>query len=375
MKLEELHSTYNEFFGEPDYILRLSTKEDDITAQRIDIVYDFPKPSEGKYETTITTLGLAMHKMEASCETAELITSILGLHSQEDNDRLGRALASLVWNRLESNLGFAPNMIVQIEPLPFFEKMSHLFILDWGHTEPEWLYDVDPEVRLLEVVPIYAPEALELERITISTRTAIFVQAKGLWSDPKREVVSLIEGAVKTTWQQLENWYQDKAPDVYKNLNAGASTEEIKDLQDELGLKLPNDFVASLKVHNGAMELHNGYQYLTTTQIWKIWSMMRYLDQQGAFSTYKPKAAVKGIIRNTWWNPGWVPFAEDSQGNLICVDLDPGEEGKYGQIIYWERVEGPLTSDYVSFFDWLWQYQRALYRGAYTVKNGNIYEK
>ena len=350
MKLEALHLAYNSFFGKPDYTLSIVAKGNDVTPQRIDIVYDFPKPSEGKHETTVTTLGLSMYKMGASCETAELVTTVLGLYSQEDNDKIGQSLANLIWKYIENNLIFAPNMVLQNESLPFFEKMSHLFILDWGHTEPEWLYDIEPEVRLLEVVPIYTSEAYELDKIGPSIRTTVFVQSNGQWGNPKREVMSLTENAVITAWQRLEKWYHDKAPEIYKNLNDGASMEEVEILQNEMGIELPIDLAASLKVHNGAMEFHNGYHYLTTAQMLKVWSMMRELNQQGAFSTYEPKESVKGLIQNTWWNPCWIPFAEDSQGNLICVDLDPGEEGRHGQVVYWERVEGPLTSDYVSFF-------------------------
>ncbi len=366
MNLDALHRAYEGFFGAPDYVLSLSLGEEGGPLERLDVVYDFPKPAEGKLDTTITTLGLALHPMEAPCERAELSIAILGRHSREDNDRLGRALAQLVRECLRSRRTFAPNLILEGHSLPFFEGMEQLFVLDWGHTEPEWLGDVDPPVRLLEVVPVYAGEAAELAEVDETVRTTLLVQARGAWSDPGRDPVPLLERAVGSAWERLERWYRERAPAVHADLRPGASGEEVAALQGRLGMRLPDDLVASLKRHNGAVIFHDGYRYLSAGAIVELWSMMQSLKQQGAFSTYEPKASVKGVLQHTWWDAGWIPFAEDGQGNLICVDLNPGPDGKRGQVIYWERVEGPLTSRYGSLFEWLWRYQHALYRGAYV---------
>ncbi len=366
MNLNELHSAYEDFFGPPNYVLELSAKGEDISPQKLDVVYDFPKPSEGKPETTLTTLGLAMHKMEEPCQTAELIMNVIGQQSKEDYNQLGQALAQLVWDRLQHDQGFAPDTVLPNVTFPFFNKMDHLFILDWGHTEPEWLYDIEPEVRLLEIAPIYEDEAVQLLKIDESIRRTIFVQAGGAWADPERAPVRLLENATKAAWHRLERWYNDKATPVYKQLKDGASEEEINELQNKLCMKLPDDLVASLRIHNGAVEFYDSYQYLTTDRVFRIWSMMNEINQQGAFSTYDPKESTRGIIQYTWWDQGWIPFAEDSEGNLICIDLNPDQNGKYCQVVYWEKVEGPLTSNYVSFFDWLWKYQTALRRGAYV---------
>lgn len=366
VNLKALHRAYEGFFGEPDYVLSLSLGEEGDSPGRLDVVYDFPKPAEGKLDTTITTLGLALHPMEGPCERAELSISILGRHSWEENERLGRALGQLIRERLRDRRSFAPDLILESHSLPLFEGMEQLFVLDWGHTEPEWLGDLDPPVRLLEVVPIHAGEVAELAGLDETVRTTVFVQARGAWSDPGRDPLPLLGRAVGSAWERLERWYRERAPAVYADLQPGASGEEVEALQGRLGKRLPRDFVASLKRHNGAVAFHDGYRYLSTGALSKVWAMMRSLKQQGAFSTYEPKASVKDVLQHTWWDVGWVPFAEDGQGNLICVDLNPGPGGKRGQVIYWERVEGPLTSRYGSLFEWLWRYQHALYRGAYV---------
>lgn len=375
MDLNQLHQAYERFFGEPDEVLRLSAGDEGLSPHRLDIAYDYAKPSEGKVETTLTTLGLATHPMGGACERVELVASVLGLPTPEERERLGRGLAHLIWDQVRENRAFAPNGILHNVSLPLFERMHHLFVLDWGHTEPEWLEGVDPPVRLLEVVPIHEREAAELAGVDEAVRTTVFVQARGAWGDPGREPVPLVAGAVGSVWQRLEAWYAERAPAAGEALNAGASREEVEALQEQLGVVLPADLAASLRRHDGAVTFHDSYRYLATDRILAVWSMMKALEEQGAFSTYEPKASVKGIIQYTWWDTHWIPFAEDSQGNLICVDLKPGRAGKHGQVIYWERVEGPLSSPYGSFFEWLWRYQRALYRGAYVARDGGIYER
>lgn len=58
-----------------------------------------------------------------------------------------------------------------------------------------------------------------------------------------------------------------------------------------------------------------------------------------------------GHLREVYWSPGWIPFAEDGCGNLICVDLDPGPAGTAGQIIEMEFQDGqgPYLSAWPDF--------------------------
>jgi len=43
-----------------------------------------------------------------------------------------------------------------------------------------------------------------------------------------------------------------------------------------------------------------------------------------------------GRVRAVHYSDGWIPFAEDGGGCLLCVDFDPGPNGKIGQIVQWE---------------------------------------
>jgi len=43
-----------------------------------------------------------------------------------------------------------------------------------------------------------------------------------------------------------------------------------------------------------------------------------------------------GRVRAVHYSDGWIPFAEDGGGCLLCVDFDPGPKGTMGQIVQWE---------------------------------------
>jgi cell wall assembly regulator SMI1 len=55
------------------------------------------------------------------------------------------------------------------------------------------------------------------------------------------------------------------------------------------------------------------------------------------FEDVEPVGPVKGEF---WWNPLWIPIATNGGGDDICIDLDPAEGGKVGQIItFWHDWE------------------------------------
>jgi len=133
-------------------------------------------------------------------------------------------------------------------------------------------------------------------------------------------------------WEYLERWYREEAPIVYNRLKTPASEQDIKYLEDKMGLVLPEDLTASLKIHNGG--IFHDYEYLSTEQIYRFWLMMNEVKQKGAFDNYSIKQTNRGMIQNTWWHSAWIPFATDSDRNFICTDVSPEKNGHYGQIIY-----------------------------------------
>ena len=47
-----------------------------------------------------------------------------------------------------------------------------------------------------------------------------------------------------------------------------------------------------------------------------------------------------GRVRAVHYDGGWIPFAEDGGGCLLCLDTNPGPKGKANQIVQWELRGG-----------------------------------
>jgi uncharacterized protein len=174
-------------------------------------------------------------------------------------------------------------------------------------------------------------------------------------------------------WQDITAWYQRYAPSILEDLGSGISEEELTELEQNIGFSLPEDYRESLKIYNGEFYVSD-YQYISAELVYDRWSSMKELLEDGVFNDFKINYPEKKIIQNTWWNIGWIPFAEDSCGNKLCLDMNPGINGVKGQVIFWETGEGPIPSKYLSFRDWLEAYKNDLYHGKYEVDEAGYLE-
>ena len=68
-------------------------------------------------------------------------------------------------------------------------------------------------------------------------------------------------------------------------------------------------------------------------------------------------------IKNDWWNDSWIPITYDGSGNHYCLDLDPTEEGIYGQIIRMWHDDAERTLVANSFKEWIVDYKDKLVSG------------
>lgn len=140
---------------------------------------------------------------------------------------------------------------------------------------------------------------------------------------------------MKKQWDTLESWLKVNDSTLLADLNSPAEDTEIQGLEQKLGVSLPADFVAALKLHNGqkgrAASLFQSGRYLSTGEIFSTWSVWRELLEQGEFDD-RPSNPDQGI-RQGWWRLGWIPFVSNGRGDYLCLDLDPDQTGQTGQII------------------------------------------
>lgn len=386
MELSDLHAAYEEWLGAPDQVIQIRSTAADEPVGALDLLYYGPIEEDEIEHSTLATAGLGLRRLPDPCPHAELSLDVRGALDADQLREFGAALAALIEDRLRAGAGFAPNLVLDDLRLPLFRRMSSLLLTDWAKDSPQWLTTDEPSIRMLRAIPLYAEEAAWVRQIGDSAAISAFRRGGVKWSDPERPPLMPDEGAspgastpdpaeIERLWQEIAAWYRANGANAADELNPGASEEQVAALESQLGLTLPADFRASLLTHNGAPGFHS-YRALTVAGIARIWSGMQQLSAAGSLTRHPEGEGNVEVIQDTPWNPAWVPFAEDSGGNLICLDLAPGPRGRVGQVIYLEQVEGPLASPYGSFDEWLRAYRDGLQRGGYMVNaEGFIVER
>ncbi len=138
-------------------------------------------------------------------------------------------------------------------------------------------------------------------------------------------------------WSRIESWFQRHAPEALNNLRKGASDEDIRQLEIDLGYQLPEDVRASLRLHNGTVD--------TFADIWQLLSL------EGMKEQYQVQIQVLHSLQEDtdeenqddeiwWWLPSWLPIAYDGSGDLLCVDVTSQTRHQFGQIMFFDHEVG-----------------------------------
>lgn len=158
--------------------------------------------------------------------------------------------------------------------------------------------------------------------------------------------------SIDDVWDRLENALKAAAPDVRKSLKKGTTEAKLTKLEQKLGVTLPANLRATLLRHDGQKEDGDGdlipecfvddwsgsFLLMSVAEIDQHWEEYREAVEAGDFTTNRT-TPDKGV-RAGWWNTGWIPFATDTGGALLCVDTDPAKGGTVGQVIHMRHDSG-----------------------------------
>lgn len=128
-------------------------------------------------------------------------------------------------------------------------------------------------------------------------------------------------------WSRIEAWLTAHAPDALDLLLPGADDDDIQEIEAEIGYRLPEDFRASLRIHNGTLDLF--------ADNWGLLHLDAILWQQQV--QLKVLRSLPGDTKEWWWHPHWIPFANDGAGDLLCVDVEPKPSEPLGQVIHFDH--------------------------------------
>ena len=185
--------------------------------------------------------------------------------------------------------------------------------------------------------------------------------------------------SMQKQWQWFENWIAKNAPEVLNDLNDGCSLEQLLEVENEIGIKLPQSFKDFYLIHNGQKDedyfgLFYGVSLLPLHKIleeMRIWNGI--IDEYGEegmkenFDNFQT-SLMPDKVKAKYTSKRWIPFAIIWDSNYLGLDFDSGVSGTVGQVINFGREEeqkAVLGNSFEEFINW---YVQELDRGNYLIE-------
>jgi cell wall assembly regulator SMI1 len=146
--------------------------------------------------------------------------------------------------------------------------------------------------------------------------------AQPLPNGKKHHVMTDAPSPLPALLARLEAWLTAHRPEYAATLAPALPAEERKEHEARLGVPLPQELRAIYDWRNG--QTHSGFSL-----VGRYWLLsVAQLETQRIEGR---KAGVDMDDEEGWWSESWFPFADDGQGNLLCIDASDGRLLQYFQ--------------------------------------------
>lgn len=185
-------------------------------------------------------------------------------------------------------------------------------------------------------------------------------------------VRTAVTAEMQALWGRLERW-ATRQVGLSLRLRQGAQESEVAATEQRLGRRLPEDFRASLLLHDGQHGDGDGdgvFPWMpgcgplaSLARIEQAYRNERKWDDEDAPGVCAHDARLMGFVRH----PGRVPIAGNRwwDGDNSYLDFAPGPAGRPGQLVCFVS-ESDLAVLGESFSDALEAYTSALERGDWV---------
>jgi len=172
---------------------------------------------------------------------------------------------------------------------------------------------------------------------------------------------------VAAYWAEIEEWLFANAPDAIPFLPAGASPSAFAAAERQLGYHIPADVKEFLAVHDGSghLWLHDRGEFMSLKTMLSLWDMEVDLWGNGNNDEW---AKPSGPIRKKWFTRDWLPLLDARTGDYVCLDMNPPNDGKLGQLFSWHHDGGPTEVIADSFSTLLGEFVHELKAGSYSPR-------
>jgi len=144
--------------------------------------------------------------------------------------------------------------------------------------------------------------------------------------------------SIPESWERIRAFYPQQV------LNPGATPAAIAAFEESIGQALPDDFKESFRLHDGGDNFWftpTSGEFLSLDGMLKQWKMYRQAQRKGEYATEDWQASdIEGPIKPIFWNTKRI-FVTDNSGDHWTLDLDPPEDGVYGQVLDFSHEVGP----------------------------------
>lgn len=161
-------------------------------------------------------------------------------------------------------------------------------------------------------------------------------------------------------------------PQVRAHVRAGVTSAALDAAEANLGFSFPQEVRETYQTADGQdgplPGVLLGLTWLPLDEVVREHAAWLELAADAPGLTSRPAGAVQPVT----FSARWLPFASDSAGNGLAVDLAPGPAGKAGQIITYgpdERERLVLAPTLPAFLAWVAEQVEA---GRVTVAGGNV---
>jgi cell wall assembly regulator SMI1 len=167
-------------------------------------------------------------------------------------------------------------------------------------------------------------------------------------------------------WERIEMVLRESVPATATTLAPPATDLEIEELESAIDLALPEEFRASLRIHNGQNDPTRCHSFViegmlaTTEQIAATWRMLTEIDVD------LRNQAVGSYV--TWWDRNWIPFTV-GDGDHLCINLNPrlSATPSLGEIVCHVHDSTYERGIATSYGDWLASVAMKLEGGRFTI--------
>ncbi|MFT3785320.1 MAG: SMI1/KNR4 family protein [Tepidisphaeraceae bacterium] len=142
--------------------------------------------------------------------------------------------------------------------------------------------------------------------------------------------------AMRVEWTRLKQAAARAEPTIVASLRGPAADSAIASVAELLGVPLPDDVVASFRIHDGQSfegeSLNGEWHQFSLDEATRAWRMQSELLAAGEFADRSLRGVDPGV-RPIWWEPCWFPLLGNEAGDYVVVDLAPVAGGCSGQLV------------------------------------------